>query len=71
MVCLSVRYEMQVASGVQGQGYGTLLMHALESLARLGKMHKVMLTVFRVNEGAIKFYRHFGWVAVCTLSFGL
>ena len=40
-------YELQVSSGVQGQGIGSLMMSKLVKLARSTKMEGVMLTVLK------------------------
>ncbi|KAL8283095.1 hypothetical protein RQP46_005873 [Phenoliferia psychrophenolica] len=55
-------YEVQVSEAGRGRGVGTLL---VEVLARLGKewaMEKVMLTVFKANDGALALYRKTGFL---------
>ena len=50
-------YEIQVSEGAQGCGLGRRLMSVLELIARGQGMRRVMLTVFRSNGGAMRFYR--------------
>lgn len=61
------RHVADLAIGVhdaaQGQGVGKSLMQALIDAAdRWLDLHRVELTVFADNEGAIRLYRHFGFV---------
>ncbi|AUN30663.1 GNAT family N-acetyltransferase [Niveispirillum cyanobacteriorum] len=61
------RHVADLAIGVhddaQGMGVGKSLMHALIDAAdRWLDLHRVELTVFADNDGAIRLYRHFGFV---------
>ncbi|KAG0300660.1 N-alpha-acetyltransferase 40, partial [Dissophora globulifera] len=49
-------FEVQVASGYQRRGIGAYLIGLLETIGREAQMEKVMLTVFKANKNAIKFY---------------
>ncbi len=49
-------YEIQVADKAQRSGLGKRLMNIMELLAHKNGMQKVMLTVFKMNGGAMKFY---------------
>jgi ribosomal protein S18 acetylase RimI-like enzyme len=49
-------YEIQVAAAYRKQGLGKRLMGILEHIARKNEMDKVMLTVFKANQGAMDFY---------------
>jgi ribosomal protein S18 acetylase RimI-like enzyme len=49
-------YELQIQDQYKRQGLGRYLMTLLEQLARSMDITKVMLTVFRANHGAMRFY---------------
>ncbi|KAG0240340.1 hypothetical protein BGW41_007053 [Actinomortierella wolfii] len=49
-------YEIQVKEEYQGLGIGAYLLGALEHICRETKLEKVMMTVFKANKRAIKFY---------------
>ncbi|KAF9216423.1 N-alpha-acetyltransferase 40 [Podila verticillata] len=49
-------YEIQVIPEFQRKGIGAYLIGLLETIGRATKMEKVMLTVFKANKSAIKFY---------------
>ncbi|KAG0324796.1 N-alpha-acetyltransferase 40 [Podila humilis] len=49
-------YEIQVIPEYQRKGIGAYLIHLLEIIGQATKMEKVMLTVFKANKNAIKFY---------------
>lgn len=57
-------YELQVCSKVQGKGIGSILLDELErvSLERLLKPPLVMLTCFKFNLAALKFYYKRGYI---------
>ncbi|TDH73526.1 hypothetical protein CCR75_007658 [Bremia lactucae] len=50
-------FEMQQAAITQRQGLGTFLMQLLLLVARKHGMELVVLTVFKKNTGAMRFYR--------------
>ncbi|GMF20408.1 unnamed protein product [Phytophthora fragariaefolia] len=50
-------YEVQLASAVQRQALGKFLMQLLLLVARKHGMELMVLTVFKSNTGAMKFYR--------------
>ena len=50
-------YEIQVSDRAQRSGLGKRLMNIMELVANKNGMQKVMLTVFKMNGGAMKFYR--------------
>uniref|UniRef100_A0A8C4NEK1 N-alpha-acetyltransferase 40 n=1 Tax=Eptatretus burgeri TaxID=7764 RepID=A0A8C4NEK1_EPTBU len=50
-------YEIQLEEKVQRNGLGTFLMHSLHAIASSAHMNKVVLTVFKHNAGAQKFFR--------------
>jgi ribosomal protein S18 acetylase RimI-like enzyme len=50
-------YEIQVSGRAQRSGLGKRLMNVMELVAHRNGMQKVMLTVFKNNGGAMKFYR--------------
>lgn len=49
-------YEIQLIPGARGQGLGEFLMNLLSQIGTYWEMDKVMLTVFKANKGAFKFY---------------
>ncbi|GJQ12814.1 hypothetical protein GpartN1_g4605.t1 [Galdieria partita] len=50
-------YELHVIDGYQGLGVGKKVVQILELLGRLTKMRKMMLTVFKRNKDATRFYK--------------
>ena len=50
-------YEFQVEPEYQGKGIGRFMMQATEFIALKRGMECVMLTVFKINEGAVAFYK--------------
>lgn len=52
---------MQVDAKHRGHGLGSWLLHALEILAWQTSMHKVVLTVFKNNTPARRFYTKCGY----------
>ncbi|RCI04334.1 N-alpha-acetyltransferase 40 [Rhizopus stolonifer] len=49
-------YEIQIEPHAQNQGLGGYLMNLLYQIGCHWKMDKVMLTVFKANQGAFRFY---------------
>ncbi|KAI8977452.1 hypothetical protein BDF20DRAFT_906474 [Mycotypha africana] len=49
-------YELQLTENARNHGLGEFLMNLLYQIGCYWKMDKVMLTVFKANEGAFKFY---------------
>ncbi|KAI8576089.1 hypothetical protein K450DRAFT_258402 [Umbelopsis ramanniana AG] len=49
-------YELQIEDSARGRGLGEYLVKLLEDIGKRWSMDKVMLTVFKVNTGAFKFY---------------
>ncbi|KAF9167718.1 N-alpha-acetyltransferase 40 [Mortierella sp. AD010] len=49
-------YEIQVTRDYQRRGIGEYLIGLLETIGKATSMEKVMLTVFKANKDAIKFY---------------
>ena len=49
-------YELQVAAAGRRHGLGKHMMQICELMARKNAMKKVMLTVFKKNVAAVKFY---------------
>ncbi|KAF8271390.1 acyl-CoA N-acyltransferase [Lactarius quietus] len=60
--CVLYCYELQVVQGVQRGGVGKTLVQCLYDIAREWDMQKVMLTVFKVNQMALLFYKAMGFV---------
>ncbi|KAJ9087923.1 hypothetical protein DSO57_1028262 [Entomophthora muscae] len=54
-------YEIQVSRDASNQGIGTALMNCLEAIARHWMVPSIMLTVFKVNKGALRFYFRLGF----------
>lgn len=55
-------YELHLDDRLRGQGLGGRMLKWAESQARLVNISKVMLTVFRANEGAMRLYEREGFV---------
>ncbi|KAF9272650.1 N-alpha-acetyltransferase 40 [Linnemannia elongata] len=49
-------FEIQVVPEYQRRGIGAYLISLLETIGKATQMEKVMLTVFKANKNAIKFY---------------
>ncbi|KAI9279303.1 hypothetical protein BY458DRAFT_502639 [Sporodiniella umbellata] len=49
-------YEIQLACDARGQGLGEYMMSTLWKIGKHWKMDKVMLTVFKANKAAFRFY---------------
>ena len=54
-------YEVQIDKSYQQQGIGRILMDNLLSISKQTNMWKVMLTCFKSNENALKFYSKIGF----------
>lgn len=54
-------YELHVAEKFQNNGLGTFMMKILEEIARQWKMEKVVLTVLKNDDGALRFYQRLGY----------
>ena len=51
-----LRVELQLAPAARGNGLGKFVMQLLELMATKHKMQFMMLTVFKINDGAMRFY---------------
>ncbi|KAF9578033.1 N-alpha-acetyltransferase 40, partial [Lunasporangiospora selenospora] len=49
-------FEIQVVPGYQRRGIGAYLIRLLESIGHQSHMDKLMLTVFKANKSAMRFY---------------
>ncbi|KAF8078555.1 acyl-CoA N-acyltransferase [Lyophyllum atratum] len=54
-------YDLQIHQDQQRTGLGGLLMQALGAVGIAWRMEKIVLTVFKANLGAIKFYEASGF----------
>ncbi|KAE8382981.1 GNAT family acetyltransferase Nat4 [Aspergillus bertholletiae] len=54
-------YEIHLSPAAQGQGLGSLLMMRLGNIGRRIGLKKMMLTVFRSNDKAVRFYNKLGF----------
>ena len=54
-------YELHLRSEMQGLGIGNNLMAILEKAGRTAEIKKAMLTVFKANEKALRFYKKLGY----------
>ena len=54
-------YELHLGEKLRGDGLGTRLMQLVEGAGRNAGMEKAMLTVYKANEGARKFYGKLGY----------
>jgi len=50
-------YELHIVDGYQGLGIGKKLVQVLETIGVRTKMKKIMLTVFKRNVDAVRFYK--------------
>lgn len=55
-------YEIHLSLHLINKGIGTRLMSIMEEIGTRVGVEKAMLTVFRSNEAALKFYRKLGYV---------
>ncbi|KAL9068775.1 MAG: hypothetical protein Q9161_005979 [Pseudevernia consocians] len=54
-------YEIHLDEGVRGKGVGKRLMGYLEEVGRKAEVEKAMLTVFKKNRAAVRFYEGLGY----------
>lgn len=54
-------YEIHLDERLRGRGWGKRLMGLLEEVGRRAEVEKAMLTVFRRNEAAVRFYEGLGY----------
>lgn len=54
-------YEIHLCEDFRGQGVGTLLMNIVEDIGRKAGVEKCMLTVFKSNKKAVKWYERCGY----------
>lgn len=54
-------YEIHLAAKFRGQGVGKVLLDMTEAIGRKIKLEKVMLTVFKSNNRAVKWYDRMGY----------
>ena len=54
-------YEVHLDEGVRGRGVGKRLMGCLEEVGRKAEVEKAMLTVFKKNRAAVRFYEGLGY----------
>ena len=54
-------YEIHLSPQLQGQGLGKKLMDMMEEVGKKAGVEKSMLTVFRRNEAAMRFYEGLGY----------
>lgn len=52
---------MQVDESSQRKGLGAFMMNALEAVAKHWNMTKLVLTVLKNNEDAVRFYQRIGY----------
>lgn len=54
-------YELHLRKEMQGRGVGKWMMRQVEKIGRRAGVEKTMLSVFRSNEGARRFYEGLGY----------
>ncbi|KAJ7169952.1 acyl-CoA N-acyltransferase [Mycena filopes] len=54
-------YDLQVSQSSQRHGLGRALMTHLAKIGKDFKLDKILLTVFKANTRALKFYKNFGF----------
>ena len=54
-------YEIHLSRKLQGQSVGTRMMEVVEGAGKRAGCQKAMLTVWRSNKGARRFYERLGW----------
>ena len=54
-------YELHLCEELRGKGAGKWMMRQVEKIGRRAGLEKTILTVFRSNEAAIRFYRTLGY----------
>lgn len=55
---INFSYELQIDDAYRNKGLGEHLMKALESLAKVWELERVVLTLLTNNEGATRFYKN-------------
>ncbi|TPP67257.1 N-alpha-acetyltransferase 40 NatD catalytic subunit [Fasciola gigantica] len=55
-------YEIQLRDRYRGRSIGRYLMNILSLIAKNSKMTSIMLTVFKFNERALRFFQNLGFV---------
>ncbi|KAJ9652494.1 N alpha-acetyl-transferase [Neophaeococcomyces mojaviensis] len=55
-------YEIHLAPKLRGQGIGKVLMQMVEEIGEKARVNKCMLTVFKANDTALKWYARAGYV---------
>lgn len=55
-------YELQVEQESQRKGLGEFMMSALERMAKIWSMERLVLTILTNNDGAMRFYKRLGYV---------
>jgi len=54
-------YEIHLEQRLRSQGIGTVLMQMVEGVGRRAGVEKCMLTVFKANQKAVKWYERLGY----------
>ena len=54
-------YEIHLSPRLQGTGLGKRFMEMMEEVGKKASVKKAMLTVFKANEAAIRFYERLGY----------
>ncbi len=54
-------YELQVSSTCHKRGLGKNMMKMLQTIAEKCRFWKTMLTCFKINDDAMRFYRRIGF----------
>lgn len=54
-------YEIQLRDRYRGRSIGRCLMNLLSLIAKDSKISSVMLTVFKFNERALRFFQNLGF----------
>lgn len=54
-------YEIHLDGCVRGRGMGERMMGLLEEVGRKAEVEKAMLTVFKKNQAAVRFYERLGY----------
>ena len=54
-------YEVHFSPQLQGMGLGKRLMEMMEEIGKKARVEKAMLTVFKANKAAMRFYERLGY----------
>ena len=54
-------YEIHLSPHLQGSGLGKRLMEMMEDVGKNARVEKAMLTVFKTNKAAMRFYERLGY----------